>query len=75
MDLYLIGHDHKYAAEQMLLTLFPSQRPVYPSGAPAGDRAELALDGGQAVCTLVRDGVPYVGRADVRAWAVQREMP
>ena len=73
MDLYLIGHDHKYAAEQMLLTLFPSQRPVYPSGAPAGDRAELALDGGQAVCTLVRDGVPYVGRADVRAWAVQRE--
>ena len=27
MKLYLHGHDYKYAAEQMLLTLFPAQRP------------------------------------------------
>ena len=30
MKLYLYGHDYKYAAEQMLLTLFPAQRPEYP---------------------------------------------
>ena len=23
MNLYLIGHDYRYAVEQMLLTLFP----------------------------------------------------
>ena len=29
MKITLIGHDYKYAAEQMLLTLFPEERPVY----------------------------------------------
>ena len=28
MNLYLIGHDYRYAAEQMLLTLFPDERPA-----------------------------------------------
>ena len=27
MDLYLAGHNYKYAVEQMLLTLFPAERP------------------------------------------------
>ena len=31
MKLYLKGHDYKYAAEQMLLTLFPGERPSYLS--------------------------------------------
>ena len=26
MKLYFKGHDYKYAAEQMLLTLFPGER-------------------------------------------------
>ena len=30
MKLYLKGHDYKYAAEQMMLMLFPGQRPEYP---------------------------------------------
>ena len=30
MRLYLSGHDYKYAVEQMLLTLFPDERPEYP---------------------------------------------
>ena len=34
MKLYFQGHDYKYAAEQMLLTLFPGERPVYPDGPP-----------------------------------------
>lgn len=63
MDLYLIGHDYKYAAEQMLLTLYPDQRPVYPAGTPVGDRAELVLESDTAVCRLVRGGVTYEGKA------------
>lgn len=34
MKLYLIGHDYRYAAEQMMLTLFPEERPAYPSAPP-----------------------------------------
>ena len=37
MKLYLRGHDYRYAVEQMMLTLFPGQRPDYPEGEPAGD--------------------------------------
>ena len=36
MKLYLKGHDYKYATEQMLLTLFPGERPSYPDR-PAGE--------------------------------------
>ena len=38
MELFLIGHDYRYAVEQMLLTLYPAERPLYPdapSGVPA----------------------------------------
>ncbi len=73
MDLYLIGHDYKYAVEQMLLTLYPDRRPVYPDRAPAGDRAEVALAKGAAVCRLVENGAAYVGRAEVRPWHSERE--
>ena len=69
MKLYLNGHDCRYAAEQMLLTLFPSERPEYPAGAPEGDRAELTLFEGAerdtAVCRLVRGGETFLGRASV----------
>ncbi len=73
MDLYLIGHDYKYAAEQMLLTLYPDRRPVYPDHAPAGDRAEIALDGGEAVCRLVQGDGTFEGRAEIRYWRNDRE--
>ena len=73
MDLYLIGHNYKYAAEQMLLSLYPAERPVYPAGDLSGDGARIALENGAAVCTLVRDGVPYTGRAAVRPCTSQRE--
>lgn len=73
MNLYLIGHNYKYAAEQMLLSLFPWSRPVYPAGEPAGDSARIVLADGAAVCTLVRNGVCCEGRAEVRPWSTQRE--
>ena len=43
MRLYLIGHDYRYAAEQMMLTLFPGQRPEYPAGPPGGPGPALLL--------------------------------
>ena len=42
MKLYFHGHDYKYAAEQMLLTLFPDQRPEYP-GHPLGEQEGVTL--------------------------------
>ena len=56
MKLYLRGHDYKYAAEQMLLTLFPGQRPLYPDTPPAEGEDFLVL-------TLTREN----GRAEGEA--------
>ena len=36
MKLYLSGHDYRYAVEQMMMTLFPGQKPEYPDGEPDG---------------------------------------
>ena len=67
MRLYLYGHDYKYAVEQMLLTLFPEERPEYPEGRPQGDRMELRLSRGErrttATCALYLNGGPWRGRA------------
>lgn len=73
MDLFLYGHDYKYAAEQMLLTLFPAERPVYPGGEPAGDRAELSIRGSEAVCVLVRDGIRYERAEPIGPYRTERE--
>ena len=73
MDLYLTGHNYKYAAEQMLLTLYPAQRPTYPGGPPTGDRAELDLANGEAVCRLTLGGSTYTGRAAVKPYTGERE--
>ena len=51
MRLYFTGHDYKYAAEQMLLTLFPEQRPEYPEGKPDSNRIELKLSHGDKFTT------------------------
>ena len=67
MKLYLIGHDYKYAAEQMLLSLYPAERPEYPDGKPEGDRVELSLHEGDkfftCVCRLFTGGKMYLGRS------------
>ena len=67
MKLYLKGHDYKYAVEQMLLTMFPEERPEYPEGQPTGERMEVSLSRGQchttAVCSLWQSGQVCRGRA------------
>ena len=69
MKLYLYGHDYKYAAEQMLLTLFPNERPEYPETPTEGDRMELRLSRGEqmtsAVCAFYQGR--HVWRGSARA--------
>ena len=74
MELYFEGHDYRYAVEQMLLTLFPDERPTYPAGPPEGDGAQIRLFRGAcyttAVCVLRRGGV-FRGTARVRNAALR----
>ena len=60
MDLFLYGHNYKYAAEQMLLSLFPDERPTYPPGRPGDNSASVTLNKGSryatASCRLIRGG-------------------
>ena len=69
MKLYLVNHDQRYAAEQMLLTLFPEERPEYPDAPTDGDCAVLTLSRGAqnatVTCRLRRDGKTALGRAAV----------
>ncbi len=70
MKLYFYGHDHKYAAEQMLLSLYPNERPEYPDGKPEGDRVELKLSSGKiyttASCRLVLGGKTFTAKSAVK---------
>ena len=67
MKLYLYGHEYKYAVEQMLLTLYPSERPQYPEGEPEGERMEIRLSRGEkrvtASCRLFTASGRFDGRA------------
>ena len=73
MKLYLAGHNYKYAVEQMLLTLFPEERPEYPAE-PAADgedyvRISLARTKttATATCRLRSGGELFGGWSAVRA--------
>ena len=67
MNVYLYGHDYKYAVEQMLLTLYPEERPVYPAAPCPGDGVAVALRRGEryvtASCRLTREGCTARGTA------------
>ncbi len=43
MKLYFTGHTCKYAAEQMMLTLFPGERPEYPDVPPGPEEAAAEI--------------------------------
>ena len=70
MKLYFYGHQYQYAAEQMLMTLFPGERPEYPDGKPEGRRMEIRLHEGGRMTTascLYCDGEGcFHGRAAVQ---------
>ena len=70
MKLYFEGHQYRYAAEQMLMTLFPGEKPVYPDGKPEGRRMEIRLSRSArfttAVCRYRDDESSGLGRAAVK---------
>ena len=77
MKLYLVNHDQRYAVEQMLLTLFPAERPEYPDAPTDGDCAVITLFRGAktatVTCRLRRDGRTALGRAAVSNAALTDE--
>ncbi len=70
MKLYFYGHDYKYAVEQMLLTLFPQERPEYPEEKTDGNSMDISLRRGEkfttATCTLRINGGTFHGRGAVQ---------
>jgi oxygen-independent coproporphyrinogen-3 oxidase len=70
MKIYLRGHDYRYASEQILLTMFPGERPEYPPEELEGDRTVITLSFGKymavAGCKLYLGGKVYKGKATVR---------
>ena len=65
MKLYLNGHAYRYAVEQMLLVLFPEERPTYPDTLPKPEEDAVisTLHRGEkwttAQTVLQRGGVSY----------------
>lgn len=71
MKLKLIGHDYKYAAEQIMLMMFPDERPEYADPEPGILSAEISLKNGtvyaSAVTRLISDtGSVFRGESRVR---------
>ena len=66
MKLYLKGHDYKYAVEQMLLTMFPAERPEYPETETDGDCMTVSLEAAGdftiAECVLRRGGEVFTAK-------------
>ena len=74
MNLYLIGHNYKYAAEQMLLTMFPQERPVYPDAPQGtGDGAAIELADSLVRCTLTLGGRVFAAREEILPWTDELE--
>ena len=67
MKLYLQGHDYKYAAEQMLLTLFPDQRPVYPDAPPEEGEDFVRLTLTEGMCWATATALLRWGGKEYRA--------
>lgn len=44
MKLYLVGHQYQYAVEQMMMTLFPGQKPEYPTTPPTWDQSMAQVE-------------------------------
>ena len=73
MKLYFINHSCLFAVEQMMMTLFPGERPVYPEEPPEPEdlAATVSVLYGMKEVTadtlLQKDGVMYRGRRQAPA--------
>ena len=78
MKLVLYGHDYKYAVEQMLLTMFPEERPEYPEPPVSGERMEIRLSRGErmtsASCAYYRGKSVFHGAARAQNAALEEPL-
>lgn len=44
MKLYLVGHQYQYAVEQMMMTLFPGEKPEYSHTPPTWDQSMAQVE-------------------------------
>jgi len=70
MQLRFVGHNYKYAVEQIMLTLFPNERPLYDGSVGTETlSAEVRLSYGArystAVTILYYEGKPFRGTARI----------
>jgi oxygen-independent coproporphyrinogen-3 oxidase len=74
MRLTLKGHDYKYAVEQIMLMMYPEERPVYTDGADTALSAEVTLHFGgtfaTAVTRLRSSGGVFFGASRVKRTAL-----
>ena len=70
MKLQLIGHNYRYAAEQMLSTLFPGEKPDYSRKKPEENGMKITLRTARiyttATCIYINESGRFSGRAAVR---------
>lgn len=69
MKLFLQGHDYRYAVEQIMLVLFPEERPEIGEAADSQCRSKLTVRGDRAYVEtwLSRDGRQICAEASVPA--------
>lgn len=69
MELFLKNHNYKYAAEQIMLLLFPGEKPLYPEKPSGAFSAEIALSHGEifvtASCKIRNDKEVFKGSAKI----------
>ena len=74
MELFLSGHAYRYAVEQIMLMLFPEERPTYPARPSGALRARVNLREGAVWLTATTEIVSgdrrFAGMARVRASAL-----
>ena len=61
MRLEFQGHDYKYAAEQMMLTLFPEERPQYAPLVEGENGVRLTLEEADGVLLAQAEQKPILG--------------
>lgn len=74
MNIQLIGHSYKYAVEQIMLSVFPDERPLYTDTAISDNyvRSSLVIENGEAVCYT---DIIYMGRAGSAAQVLPDPLP
>ncbi|MDR2502440.1 MAG: coproporphyrinogen dehydrogenase HemZ [Oscillospiraceae bacterium] len=68
MKLYLRGHNEKYAAEQIMLQMFPEEKPQFVDSPPAPEEkhVRVGLGAHRATAAVYENGVRHFGAAQIK---------